>query len=387
MKEGWEQKRLGDLIELISGQHIDSKDYNTDERGLGYLTGPSDFGVVFPIITKWTEHPKINAKKHDILITVKGSGVGKINILDRDEVAISRQLMAIRVMNSERQFVYFFLESVFDHFQEKSTGAAIPGISREQVLALPIAVPPLPEQHRIVSILDDAFAGIATAKANAQKNLENARAVFESELNAVFTQRGDDPFVSIAAFAEVFDGPHATPKTVDHGPIFLGISSLQDGEINLSETRHVTPKDFLQWTRRVRPQADDIVFSYETRLGQAAIIPDGLECCLGRRMGLVRVDRKRINPKFFIYQYIAPPFREFLGTRTVRGATVDRISLKEFPSYQIVLPTLDEQEKIVTKLDYLRAETQRLTSIYERKLAELGALKKSLLHHAFSGQL
>jgi type I restriction enzyme, S subunit len=158
------------------------------------------------------------------------------------------------------------------------------------------------------------------------------------------------PMVTIGEVAEVFDGPHATPKTVDSGPIFLGIGSLQDGRINLQETRHVTPEDFKTWTRRVKPQADDVVFSYETRLGQAAIIPEGLECCLGRRMGLVRVDKSRLDPRFFLYLYISPSYQDFLRSRTIQGATVDRIALTEFPSFPIPLPPISEQQAIASIL-------------------------------------
>lgn len=151
--------------------------------------------------------------------------------------------------------------------------------------------------------------------------------------------------------ATVIDGPHATPKTVGSGPIFLGIGALQDGLINLGETRHVTEEDFKLWTRRATPQAGDVVFSYETRLGQAALIPPGLECCLGRRMGLVRFHEGTVIPRFFLYQYLSPSFREFLDSKTIRGATVDRISIKEFPSFPIAVPPLSEQHRIVAILD------------------------------------
>jgi type I restriction enzyme, S subunit len=191
MKKERQTKTLGELIQLVSGQHIDAKDYNTQCRGIGYLTGPSDFGPLNPVVSKWTEVPKVKAQKGDILITVKGSGVGKINLLDQDEIAISRQLMAVRVTGANAQFIYAFLSSTFDHFQSESTGAAIPGISREQVLGLKVRVPPLPEQQRIVTILDEVFDGIATAKVNAEQNLQNARSLFESHLQAVFTQRGE----------------------------------------------------------------------------------------------------------------------------------------------------------------------------------------------------
>ena len=193
MREGWPVKKLGELCDLVSGQHIDAKDYNTESRGVGYLTGPSDFGSLNPVVTKWTEHPKRMARQGDILLTVKGSGVGKINILDiDDEVAISRQLMAIRVTDIEVGYLYAFLSTKFEHFQSLSNGAAIPGISREDVLDLMCPLPSLPEQQRIVAILDEAFAGIATAVANTEKNLANARELFDSHLNNVFTQKGEE---------------------------------------------------------------------------------------------------------------------------------------------------------------------------------------------------
>jgi len=160
----------------------------------------------------------------------------------------------------------------------------------------------------------------------------------------------DWPSVTIGDVGTVFDGPHATPKTVDSGPIFLGIGALQNGRINLGETRHVTPDDFKTWTKRVKPQEDDVVFSYETRLGEAAIIPKGLECCLGRRMGLVRLKRDLMDPRFFLYVYISPKYQAFLRAKTIQGATVDRIALTEFPSFPLPLPPLIEQQAIASIL-------------------------------------
>ena len=288
------------------------------------------------------------------------------------------------------RFVFYslFTEGFINRMESLQKGASYPAVTDGEVREHVISFPPLSEQRRIVGILDEAFECIATAKANAEKNLQNARAVFESHLQAVFTQRSEGwAVLPIGEVAGVFDGPHATPNIVDAGPVFLGISAVQDGKINLGETRHVTPEDFKKWTRRVKPETDDVVFAYETRLGQAAIIPPGLECCLGRRMGLVRTNRKRLDPRFFVYQYISPPFREFLNNRTVRGATVDRIAIKEFPSFPISLPRLDEQELIADRCESLRIETQRLESIYQQKLAALEALKKSLLHQAFTGAL
>jgi len=184
--------------------------------------------------------------------------------------------------------------------------------------------------------------------------------------------------------AVIFDGPHATPKTVDSGPIFLGISTLQDGVLNLGETRHVTEEDFDLWTRRVIPQTDDVVFSYETRLGQAAIIPKGLKCCLGRRMGLVRFLDGTVLPKFFLYQYLSPSFFEFLESRTIRGATVDRISIKEFPSFSIKVPALSEQQRIIGILDEAFDGIATAKANAEKNLQNARAIFESHLQSVFT---
>jgi type I restriction enzyme S subunit len=152
--KGWVWCRLGEIIELISGQHIDTSDYNELGLGLPYLTGPSDFGSVNPVPTRWTAKPKVISEDGDILITVKGSGVGKTNINHLDKVVISRQLMAIRVNRIDREFIHYFIKNSFDLLQAEKKGTGIPGIGRENILERLIPIPPLLEQHRIVQKLE-----------------------------------------------------------------------------------------------------------------------------------------------------------------------------------------------------------------------------------------
>lgn len=307
-----------------------------------------------------------------------------------------------RPMATSQDFVNFvcgerlnprFLQYLFvaegDNLLRFASGSVHQTIYFPEAKAFHVCIPGIAEQQRIVGILDEALEGIATAKTNAEQNLRNARALFESYLDSLFANPASSwETVSIGDVAELFDGPHATPKTGSEGPVFLGIGALDDGAVNLGETRHVSPEDFAHWTRRIRPEADDVVFSYETRLGQAAIIPRGLKCCLGRRMGLIRTDKAKLDPKFLVYQYISPPFRKFLKSRTVLGATVDRISLKAFPRFPIRVPrSLTEQRHVADGCEYVRDQTRSLESQYQRKLAALAALKKSLLQRAFSGQL
>lgn len=148
----------------------------------------------------------------------------------------------------------------------------------------------------------------------------------------------------------IYDGPHATPKKTDSGPIFLGISNLESGRLNLSDVEHLSEDDFEQWTRRITPQKDDLVFSYETRLGEAALIPEGLKCCLGRRMALIRFDPNKADPKFMLYAYLGPQFQSVLKARTIHGSTVDRIPLVDFPNFPIAVPPLPIQRQIAAIL-------------------------------------
>lgn len=164
-------------------------------------------------------------------------------------------------------------------------------------------------------------------------------------------------WTTIGAIAQVFDGPHATPKKIDTGPYFLSISSLDGGRLDLSKSAHVGPEDFAKWTKRVTPEAGDVLFSYETRLGEAALMPENVVACLGRRMGLLRPDRSKVLPDYLLYAYLSPAFQQTIKEKTIHGATVERIALKELPSFSIWIPPLDEQKKIVSILRSIDAKS------------------------------
>jgi type I restriction enzyme S subunit len=169
---------LGEVIELISGQHLLAHEHNEEGKGIPYLTGPSDFGPKHPVPTRWSETPKVVAEPGDILVTVKGSGVGKTNKLVTEKTAISRQLMAVRVTGADPDFVHLVLMNAADHFQESMTGIAIPGIGRKDVLELEAELPPLAEQRRIVAkvehlmtLVDALETKLAASRAAAEKLL------------------------------------------------------------------------------------------------------------------------------------------------------------------------------------------------------------------------
>lgn len=149
---------LEEVVELISGQHLLANEQNSQGKGIPYLTGPSDFGPKYPTASRWTETPKVVAEPGDILLTVKGAGVGKTNRVLDETTAISRQLMAVRAKSADSDFVELVLMNAAAHFQSAMTGIAIPGIGRRDVLSLKTKLPPLAEQKRIVAKVEELMA-------------------------------------------------------------------------------------------------------------------------------------------------------------------------------------------------------------------------------------
>lgn len=188
-----------------------------------------------------------------------------------------------------------------------------------------------------------------------------------------------DCMTTIGEIADIFDGPHATPKKIKKGAYFLSISSLDRGRLDLSKSAFVSENDFRKWTKRVTPKKGDLLFSYETRLGEAALMPDGIRACLGRRMGLLRPKINKVIPEYLLYAYLSPYFQQVIASNTITGATVDRIALNEMASFEIRIPSLKEQKKVAGLLQAIDAKIE----LNNRINAELEAMAKTLYDYWF----
>jgi type I restriction enzyme S subunit len=259
---------------------------------------------------------------------------------------------------------------------------------------LALEIPPLPEQKRIVGILDEAFDGIATAKANAEKNLQNARALFESHLESVFAHRGDG----------WLEKPLAELCDIKHGFTFKSQFFTDKGDFVL-----LTPGNFFEsggYRDRGEKQkyycgeipsgfilerGDLLVAMTEQAaglLGSPIIVPESGKFLHNQRLGLV-TSRPGVawTNEFFFHVFNTKTVRKEIHD-SASGVKVRHTSPTKIGEVVVSFPTsISKQRAIVSKLNDLDEETQRLESIYQQKLAALEALKKSLLHQAFSGQL
>ena len=260
-------------------------------------------------------------------------------------------------------------------------------VAKEFIEHYPIPVPPLPEQRRIVRILDEAFDGIATAKANAEKNLQNARALFESHLQSVFDTKSEQIRLSELA-TDITDGDHSPPPKAASGVPFITISDIvkPTRTIDFSNTFSVPHEYFNNLKQNKKPRPGDILYTVTgATLGIPVLVKEKMDFCFQRHIGLVR-PKPETDSVWLSYALLSPQvFRQ--ATVRSTGAAQKTVSLAVLRSITVPKLRLSEQRAIAEKLDALTAETQRLVSVYEQKLAALDSLKKSLLHQAFSGNL
>jgi type I restriction enzyme, S subunit len=387
MKTGWKLKEIGDLCEVIAGQSPEGKYYNSEGNGVPFYQGKKDFGEKFiDAPTIWTTDTTKIARQGDILMSVRAP-VGPINFTT-GEICIGRGLAAIRSGSElNHDFLFYQLWSLQPQIAGNA-GAVFASINKSDIEKIGIAVAPLPEQLRIVGILDEAFDGVASAKANTEKNLQNVRALFESHLESVFTHRGDGWVEKTMGevCAKITDGEHLRPKVTDSGVPFLSAKDVLDHDVVFTDALFVSKEDALKFRKRCNPEIGDIlIVSRGATVGRTCVVKTTRTFCLLGSVILLKVHGD-MSSQFIAYGLKSRTIRNSLATLSEASAQ-QAIYLRDLRPLRIGYPSRPVQDAIVSRLDTLFAETQRLESIYREKLAALEALKKSLLHQAFSGQL
>lgn len=184
--ESWEEKKLGEVALLLSGQDFPPTKYNSDGNGIPYITGASNFDDTHILINRWTDEPSVIAQENDVLLVCKGSGYGKTIIADFKEAHIARQIMALRVKEIiDNNLLLYYLRNKNRFIKEQGQGL-IPGLSRKVILSLTINLPTLPEQHEIVRLIDDLLARERTAQQAAEQALATIDLMKKSILARAF---------------------------------------------------------------------------------------------------------------------------------------------------------------------------------------------------------
>lgn len=324
--------------------------------------------------------------KQSIIVGRKGSA-GEINLTEKKFWPLDvSYFVTFDYKKYDLNFLYYLLGNL--ELPKLAKGVK-PGINRNEVYSINVKVPPLPEQQRIVAILDEAFAAIATAKQNVEKNLQNARELFESYLQSVFVNPGDgweekslEELVNITSSKRIFKSEY-----VKEGIPFYRTKEIKE----LANDKSISLELFISHKRYNEikanfgiPKEGDILLSAVGTIGEIYVVQKGDEFYFkdGNIVWLQDFD----SVDTYYLKYALKSFVEKIKTLS-RGAAYSALTIEKLNKYRVPIASIKEQKRIVAKLDALSFETKKLEAIYWQKLADLDELKKSVLHKAFTGQL
>jgi len=376
--KNWGRKKIVDISTVFEdGDWIESKDQSTEGIRL-IQTGNvgngifKDRGEKARYISEDT-FKKLRCTeifKGDCLVSRLPDPVGRACILpDTGEKMITAVDCTIIRFDQKQLisnwFLYYSLSNEYQNeIQKQVTGATRQRISRKNLGLVFVPLPPLPEQQRIVSILDEAFAAIAKAKANAEQNLKNAKELFESYLQGAFKKKGvgweEKKFDEVCVLQRGFDLP---------------TNSRFEGDYPLVSSNGITDR-INEW----KIKAPGVVTGRSGTIGNVHFIEEDfwpLNTAL-------YIKEFHGNNERCIYYFLL----QFDLGKYSSGAGVPTLNRNNVHSEKIWFPkSIEEQKTIVRHLDELRAETQKLEAVYQKKIDDLEELKKSILQKAFAGEL
>lgn len=392
---------LGDLFQIGSSKRVLKSQWKTEGvpfyRGREITRLAADGFVDNELFISEEHFAELAAqsgvpKPGDIVITAIGT-IGNAHIVrecDRFYFKDASVLWMKRTTDVSSEFINLWLKSplFFDQL-DKGNGATVDTLTIQKLQSVRLSVPPVPDQQRIVSFLEEAFAGIATARAHAEQNLLSARALFESQLQAVFRHAWKTgTVVSLSDLAtDITDGDHMPPPKSEMGVPFITIGNIQKDTrlIDFSNTFKVPREYFDSLKANKKPLVGDVLYTVTGSFGIPVLVEGSEEFCFQRHIGLVR-PKADILSKWLYYLLMSPQvLKQAIDGAT--GTAQKTVSLKLLRGFQVPRVTPGQQREDIAKLDALTIETQRLESLYHRKLAALGELKQSLLHQAFRGGL
>ena len=288
------------------------------------------------------------------------------------------------VGNIDVRFLYYYLHHRGDYLPSVAVGATVKSLRMRHFEGFPVAITSLPEQHRIVAILDAAFDGIATAKANSEQNLLNVRALFESHLQMIFSERGErwveKPLSDVCAITSSLVDPRKDE--------FLDLTHVGAGNIESQTGVFVDLK-----TAREEGLISGKFLFDESMVLYSKIRPYLMKVARPDFSGLCSADMYPLAPlpneitrDYLFHLLLSKPFTDYAIQGSAR-AGMPKVNREHLFEFRVWLPNVEKQVELSAKLDALLKETQRLESLYRQKLAALEELKKSLLHQAFSGAL
>ena len=290
------------------------------------------------------------------------------------------------------EWIVYFLN--FSDLEEFVTGMTVPKLNQGNLKIIPIPLPPLPQQKQIVAILDKAFAAIDTAKANAEQNLQNAKELFESYLQNVFENKGDDWEEKTLGKVTSKIGSGATPRGgkasyKEEGISLIRSMNVHDFYFKKKNLAFIDDKQADALSNVTLQEKDVLLNITGASIARCCMIPkEYLPARVNQHVSIIRAKKDIINPVFLASLLTSKYFKDQILEIGEQGATRQAITKVQLENFHISYPKeIEKQEKVIQNINLIKAETKKLEAIYTQKIADLEEMKKSVLQKAFSGQL
>lgn len=401
MREGWQTKILDDLCEIARG--------GSPRPIKQYLTDAID-GVNWIKISDATASSKYIYRTKE---KIRPEGVIRSRLVHEGDFLLSNSMSFGRpyIMKTsgcihdgwlvlsdksglfDQDYLYYFLGSnaAYRQFDERAAGSTVRNLNIDLVRSVEVPLPPLPEQKRIVAILDEAFEGIGRAVANAERNLANARELFDSYLNAIFNQKGEGwvqtTLGDIAAFK---NGLNFTKRSKGERIKIVGVKDFKSNYwVPMEELESVQIEGLLSNAYALRK--DDILTvrsnGNKQLIGRCILADNVPEKTSHSGFTIrIRIRSSDVDSAYLVYYLKSGAVRERLVS-SGGGANISSLNQTALSALPVYLPDKIEQSRIVAGIEAIQAEAARLVDVHQRKLAAFAELKQSLLQEAFEGEL
>ena len=395
MKEGWEYKKLGNICNILNGFAFKSSTYVAEGIRVIRISNVQK-GIVedkdpkfFPLSCK-REIENYLLNEGDLLISLTGN-VGRVGFLYKEllPAALNQRVACLRLKdeNIKKQYLFHFLNSNYfeDICIKNSKGAAQLNMSTVWLSNYAIPIPPLSEQQSIVDYLDSAFAKIDAMKANAEKALNEAKALFQASLKEMLEPKeGWEEKKLKEVVVSITDGDHQPPPKSDDGIPFITISNIEknSNKIDFGETFYVPQSYYCALKKDRIPQKGDVLYTVTGSFGIPVLIDFQKEFCFQRHIALIRPNMGLLSSTYLFY-WILSSYATSQAEDTATGAAQRTVSLNSLRNFTINFPPLSDQQSIVATLDSLKSKVDRLQENYEKISQECDALKQAILRQVF----
>jgi type I restriction enzyme S subunit len=331
-------------------------------------------------------------EKEYLAIIKDGAGIGRVSKHPAKSSVVATMQYLIPKEGFDIGFVQYFLNGI--DFESHRQGSTIPHVYFKDYKSEPFPLLPLTQQRQIVTTIDKAFAAIDTAKANTEQNSQNAKELFESYLQNVFENKGDDWEEKTLGKVTSKIGSGATPRGgkasyKEEGISLIRSMNVHDFYFKKKNLAFIDDKQADALSNVTLQEKDVLLNITGASIARCCMIPkEYLPARVNQHVSIIRAKKDIINPVFLASLLTSKYFKDQILEIGKQGATRQAITKVQLENFYISYPKeIEEQEKVVQNINLIKAETKKLEAIYTQKVADLEEMKKSVLQKAFSGQL